>query len=415
MQSPLQNDLAIYREHVAAIKKKLVKPPSGYLRFPYVTAGHESYAYLIDWDAVWGGLTLLIDGESDPLKYSILNLLDHTQPDGKGQRVIRPTGYGAPAFHNRPFIALGAYILSRETHSVDWLDDEQMARLSDNILYWHKNRIGRSGLAKWLSVDEGFADNGLGNWAWDENSVEAVDLNAQLVVENASVAWIAERRGNKFLAGRHRALAEQLVVRLNQFLWSEEKSAYFSLYNPSERRFPPYFIEVNHYTNLWPLWYGLAPKARANAMIENILLKPEQLWGPHGVRSMSKSDPNFNNAERGITLPMPARQITGPGINYRSSNWQGPLWTLTNYVAAMGLMRYGYREQAFEAGRRLIHCLAEGIRSHGSLYENYHSETGEPLASPGIASWAIMCVHLLDHLDSGENWLIKGLDLPSPA
>ena len=383
MQANLKEDLLVYRGHLDSIKGKLVKPAAGCLRFPYITAGHESYPYLVDWDAIWAGMGLLIEGDPEPLKFSLWNFLDHTQPDGKGQRVIRPNGYGAPSFHNRPFLGVGSYVLSRETNSVDWLDDEQMSRLSDNILYWHKNRTGRSGLAKWLQVDEGFADNGLANWAWDENSVEAVDLNAQLVAENMAVAWIAEKRGNAFLAGRHRALARQLARRLNQFLWSDEKQAYFSLYNPSERRFAPYFIEVHHYTNLWPLWLGLAPEARACAMIENVLLNPEHFWGPHGIRSMSKSDLNFNNGRRGITLPMPAKTHSGAGINNRSSNWQGPIWTLTNYICTVGLMRYGYQKEAVEAGQQLVNCLAQGIRTHGSLYENYHSETGAPLEAPG--------------------------------
>lgn len=410
------NDVAVLRKQAAAIKPQLYKKPEGMLRYPHLAAGVDCYPVLVDWDAIWGGMAYLIDGDPEPLKNSLLNLLDHVSPGGKGQRVLRPDRYGAPTFQNRPFFATGAFVLSRETGSSDWLPEESWRRLKADLEFWHRERIGEHGLAKWLNVDEGFADNGLGNWAWDENSVEATDLNAQLVIEHCAVAWIADERGDAEAASAHRGLAEALAERLRIALWHEEDGCFYSSYNSPERRELPYSIRCIHYTNLWPLWAGLATPGQAKRVIEKYVLSPDHFWSEHGIRSMSKSDIGYNNAVRGITVPMPpARGFrpTGPGINYRSSNWQGPIWSIVNHLVAGGLRRYGYAEEAGEVAARVTATMARGVRETGFFWENYDADTGMPLCGRNIGSWCLMMAHLGKHLEESEPWILKGLDLPA--
>lgn len=72
-----------------------------------------------------------------------------------------------------------------------------MERLENYLDYWHRHRPGRHGLLPWVHVDEGFADNGLQNWAWEQCAVEAVDLNSQLVREPWAFAQVLEMKGRR--------------------------------------------------------------------------------------------------------------------------------------------------------------------------------------------------------------------------
>jgi hypothetical protein len=411
-QNAISSDVALMHDYAKAIKPIIFRNPSGILRFRYLTAGVKSYPYLVDWDAVWGGMSYLIDGDPDPLRESLLNLLDHVQPNGKGERVIQPNMYGAPSFTNRPFLAMGSFILTRELGSAAWMPEWAWERLNSLLMYWHVNRTGRHGLLKWLHVDEGLSDNGPANWTWDNNTVEATDLNAQMLIEHCAAAYIAQVRGDEIAAKQHQQYAKDLHSRLEASLWSSEDHFYYSSYNSVEREMLPVPIRCFHSTNLWPLWTGVASTDRAHQVITEYILSQQHFWSEHGVRSMSAADPRYNNGAHGVNLPASYPNATGPVAI--CSNWQGPVWSITNYLAALCLKRYGFPHQADEVAAKIIRVHAKSLRQDGHMSENYDADTGKALgAEGGLASWALMLRHLPSHLKSDEPWIFRGLDIPT--
>lgn len=382
------------------IKPEIFRPAEGLLRYPYLSAGiKKTYPDLVDWDAVWAGLFYLELGDAEPLKYSLLNLIDHILPDGKGQRRIGTARYSAPPFQIRPFLATAAWLLTDKTDP-GWLDSQALEKIHRYLEYFHIHRTGRSGLLKWLHVDEGFADNGLGNWTWEPLSVEAVDLNAQMVIEHRCFAALCDRAAHPDYASRHRAYADRLAQQIHAVLWNEEYGFYFSLYNPPERAIESSHIEVVHYTNLWPLWAGITPDDCADAVIRKYLLDSEHLLSPFGIRSMSASDPFYNNMVHGYTTPMLGSPQNGPVFQKRCSNWQGPVWALSTYLGVMCLARYGYRAEAESVAENFTTFLHEKLEQNGCFHENYNADSGEALAAPGIASWYLPAIRMLTHLDT---------------
>ncbi|SEE97467.1 MGH1-like glycoside hydrolase domain-containing protein [Ruania alba] len=410
----LAEDVSTLRTYTASLRKDLLRPAAGMLRLPYLSAGAgATYPDLTDWDAVWAGAAYLIDGDAEPLRSSLLNLLDHIGPDGKGQRRIGAEGYNAPAFQLRPFLAAGCFVLARETDDVTWLGTRGLARLDAYLRYRHERGTGAQGLLTWRHVDEGFADNGLANWAWEEHAVQAADLNAQLVLEHAATSWLADRLGDAEMSARHADYARTLAERIEQFLWDETDGCYYSRYVPPARHERSRPIRCQQYVNLWPLFYGLAAPERARRVIDRYVLAPEHYWGPWGIRSLSAAEDHFNNARRSITQPMNAANLRGPALGSAiSSNWQGPVWSVANYLVAGALARYGYRDEAAQLARTSVRLHAAGVRRDGCFHENYHSETGEPLAAPGIGSWCVMVQHLPEHVRSPQSWWTRGLSLP---
>jgi hypothetical protein len=407
VMSNLSENLKILDDHSKELQEHILRKPNGILKYPYVTAGHKVYQSLIDWDTVWGGMSYLIDGDTDPLRYSLLNMLEHITPDGKGHRNISHDGYKHAIFTKRPFVATGAFILTRELDSADWLPLHLWKNLRNYLFYFHNHRTGRHGLAKWLMVGEGFADNGLANASMEMNSVEAVDLNAQLVLEHTAAAYIAEKLNQLDEAEEHYRYAESLQQRLNHVLWDEEDGYYYSMYNPPLAKYEAEQIRNIHYTNLWPLWLGLAPAERAKRIIDDYILNEEHFWSDYGIRSMSKSDRRYNNAKMGTALRPDA---SGPyGI---CSNWQGPIWSLTNYLMAIALKRYGYEKEAMQVTEKIVSVLANEVKEKGHFYENYSAETGEGLSNGGIASWCLMIRFLPEHISTDTIWMLKGLKLP---
>ena len=101
------------------------------------------------------------------------------------------------------------------------------------------------------------------------------------------------------------------------------------------------------------------------------------------------------------------------------SNWQGPIWSLTNYLLILALARYGYAREARSLCEKVVGLLANDARTcgEGAFHENYHAETGEPLNfADGFGSWSLMIRHLpadLDATEKGEGcFFSRGLDLP---
>jgi neutral trehalase len=94
------------------------------------------------------------------------------------------------------------------------------------------------------------------------------------------------------------------------------------------------------------------------------------------------------------------------------SNWQGPVWAPVNCLVATALARYGYAAEAAELAARTVSLFADGLRRHGCFHENYHSETGEPLAAPGIGSWCLMVSYLPADVAEPPGWWLRGLELP---
>ena len=161
---------------------------------------------------------------------------------------------------------------------------------------------------------------------------------------------------------------------ITEHFWDEEAGLFYDYDGRTNTRRPYAFA-----TTFWPLWAGLATRAQAARIVTRL--------------------PEFE---------APGGLLTS--LNDSGCQWDKPFgWAPLNYMAVMGLHRYGYRQEARRIARRFVSVVtAEFIRT-GLLFEKYDVQDmtsevagkikfGYPTNEPGFG-WTNACVmELLDYL-----------------
>jgi alpha,alpha-trehalase len=245
----------------------------------------------------------------------------------------------------------------------------------------------QTGLVKWWDSMESGADNNVSLVRRYHNSMAGVDVNAFMVLDYRAMALIAERIGRQGEAAEFRGKAARLATAVNTHLWDEAEATYYT-YDTVERA----LVRRDTYSNLVALWAGLASPERARRMIERHVLDPGKLWSRHGVRSLAANDPQYNNEN--VLKPY--------------SNWQGPIWPHANWMFMHALLNYGYRDAGLEIAERVTRLCLDDLDRNGMMHENYHADTGAPLAAPDFISWNLLAAQMIREARGG-------VFLPDPA
>ena len=173
--------------------------------------------------------------------------------------------------------------------------------------------------------------SGLSNQGWKDSEDSVMHADGALlqspialceVQGYAYAAWIAaaglaEISGKTAMAARYRARADTLYKHFNEVFWSEAMGCYALALDADEK---PALVKSSNNGHL--LWTGIVPKERAGRVVA-MLMEPDMLSG-WGVRTLSTDGVRYN--------PM--------------SYHNGSIWPHDTAIAAAGMGRYGYYEQA---------------------------------------------------------------------
>jgi mannosyl-oligosaccharide glucosidase len=140
------------------------------------------------------------------------------------------------------------------------------------------------------------------------------------------------------------------------------------------------------YVTLLPFMIGLMDEkkdADKVASILKVLSDPEELWSPHGIRSLSRSD-----------------ELYGTDENY----WRSPVWVNMNYMIltrlyAIARGESGNAKQAEklykELRKNLVDTVYESWKETGFAWEQYNPETGEGQRTQHFTGWTSLVVKIL--------------------
>ncbi len=181
----------------------------------------------------------------------------------------------------------------------------------------------------------------------------------QRLAELARHAWDDEP-----LAQRLEQEAAALRERFEDAFWVDERGGYYALaLDGRKRRVDSLCSNIGHL-----LWSGIVPRERASWIVERLL--SADLWSGWGIRTMSSSDRAYN-----------------PLAYHR-----GTVWPHDTSLAAWGLARYGFWDEA----RTIVRALFTAARwfdwSLPEVFAGFSSrETPFPIAYPTAArpqAWA---------------------------
>lgn len=370
-------------------RKETLRPPSGMCKQPYLIPGGYDQAW--DWDSYFIAAALADWPEAHPhICGTIINFFEQMRDDGAIPRWIHPQN----SFWNsssldinfsedlaKPFFAQTALLYTCATGDSQWFKPFLEAEY-DFLTLWLKRRMDQNGLCVWANGLESGGDNHLDVYGWPNFTVQGVDLAVFLIREFFATAILSYECGDYTLYQTCLGKGRFLLHQMNALLFDTQNNTYSNRYRPTGQ-----FIQIRSQTRFYPFWLG--DLIGMSASSRRKLLK-EQLWSdtsflsPHGLRSMSREDPGFNNT-RG----------TNP------SNWQGPIWIVGNYINLLGMIRAGMKAEATELAWRIQTLLLTDLQNRGVMSECYHSETGAPLAQGGFLSWNLLAADMLEIARTG--------------
>ncbi len=194
---------------------------------------------------------------------------------------------------------------------------------------------------------------------------ESVDLNAYLYAEKHFLTSLAEVLSREEDRIKYTNEAESLREALTSKFFSQSDGWFYDI-----------AIDGSNYvlgagSEGWtPLWANAATAKQA-AAIKSKMMDVNSFYTKVPFQTMSADHPKFN--------PM-------------KGYWRGPNWLDQSYFGVKSLLNYGYKDDAYQAAKKIVHG-AEGVMEPGlPIRENYHPLTGEGLYAKNF-SWS--AAHLI--------------------
>ncbi|MDR1113101.1 MAG: hypothetical protein LBL18_05015, partial [Bacteroidales bacterium] len=384
------------------LEPKVIQPAEGYLKYPYlIPAGF--YKQMWDWDGFFIGCHLASVGKPEYLKYWALNLIAGIDSNGYVAGCATTEGPRAVfgKFAMKPFLSQGAYFASVKLDDFSWIEPHYDA-LMKVFEYRDKTQLDSTyNCYFWENAGQSGADNNpaMNYWKDDTRSFLAPDASTFQLREFLAQALIAKNLGRNNDYQMLMEKAAKLEDAINQYLWCEKDQIYYTV----DRETGDFYKRVS-YSSFIPLIQNLVQDAKGKEMIKRYLINPQQMKAKYGYRSLSMQDPDYNN--KNIIIPF--------------SNWQGPVWPVANYLYHIGLKNYGFESEIQWQAGTLGALLLDDIEKWDSMHENYHADTGTPLAPNadyvdkagkfvGFIGWNLCVQNILEGVTS-HNWML--LELP---
>ncbi|KAI8961584.1 glycoside hydrolase family 63 protein [Daldinia sp. FL1419] len=150
------------------------------------------------------------------------------------------------------------------------------------------------------------------------------------------------------------------------------------------------------YISLFPFLLGLLqPDDPKLGKLLDLLGDEEELFSPHGIRSLSKKS-----------------EFYGTDENY----WRSPVWININYLAVVQLRNYATQDGPFAAKAKTLYAkLRENIvetvyqswEETGFAWEQYNPETGKGQRTQHFTGWTSLVVKIMA-LDDLSTWSTGG-------
>jgi glycogen debranching enzyme len=211
-----------------------------------------------------------------------------------------------------------AFVLARWTNvlaALDWID-RYGDRDGDGYVEYATRSAQGLGNQCWKDSWDGiqFADGTIPYLPIATCEIQGYVYDAKLRVAQLARTLADDDK----LALRLEREAAELEARINRDFWSDERGGYYVVgLDGDKRQIDSMTSNMGHL-----LWSGVVPRERARTVAEHLL--SDSMFSGWGVRTLSQQDQGFNP------------------LGYHT----GTIWPHDNAIIALGLARYGFREEA---------------------------------------------------------------------
>lgn len=419
-------NIQLIKQHVYADYKQMYRQPEGgALLFPYLTPGSKQYAAVLwDWDSWLSDVALrqtLADvgtnsDRREALVYEqgcVLNYLAYTsETDGympmvvdaeSDPNLIKPKDIYSTNMHKPVIAQHAAFIVQQNGGDAAWLKDgfKRMQAFIDN--YQTHHRHAETGLYYWQDDLAIGVDNDPSTFFRPKGSSASIYLNCLMYKELRAMSYLAGQLSLPDLAIRYEKDAKDLRDAVRECCWDEKDGMYYSvdlnllpytgepqtifgkpfvLHEGAPRSYPCLIQRLGSWSGFMALWAGIATPEQARRMVKDNLLDERTYCAPYGVRTLSKLEKMYN-----------LRATHNP------SNWQGPIWGISNYMVFRGVVNYGFRKEARMMAKKTIALFGDDLKKEGALHEYYDPDTGKPIMNKGFQNWNYLVINMIAWLE----------------
>ncbi len=412
----------LVRDHIYRDYAHMEREASGALHYPYITPGSVYSDQLWDWDSWLSNVALaqiLKDRAGDAGvreavacgEGCVLDFLQYETADGYIPILVKaqvppkdyiPVHPDATNMH-KPVLAQHAAFVTELNHGdAEWLRSA-FPKLEAFLRNYHDHRRNvPTGLYCWQDDAAIGVDNDPCTFFRPPNSSGSIYLNCLMYKELKAMAYLAQQlhlppEKAAFYAGQ----AEELKAAIQKNCWDERDGFFYSVdldllpFNPKPREVlgGDFILHEGHprdyncliqrievWSGLMAMWAGIATPEQARRIVQEHVLNPRTLGAAYGVRSLSKME-----------------KMYGIYFSGNPSNWHGPVWGISNYMAFEGMKHYGFDAEARDMAAKTIRLFGHDYATSGTLHESYNPDTGAENGNPGFQDWNYLVLNMIDY------------------
>lgn len=417
----LDQYMNLCQEHVCSDFREMYREGGeGAFVYPYLTPGSKSYSNVLwDWDSWLSDVALrqiitTIGSDNDSqeaMRYEqgcVLNFLAYTDTDGympigidqqTDPRQVRPDD----AFHtnmHKPVIAQHAAFLTQQMGGdAAWLAEyyQRLSAFADCYLTHYRHE--ETGLIYWQDDMAIGVDTDPSTFFRPKASSASIYLNCLMYRELLAMEYLSRQLQHDTEATHYAEEAELLRQAIQTYCWDERDGMYYSvdiallpaeprqqmffghpflLHEGSPRTYPCLVQRIGSWAGFMAMWAGVATPEQAERIVKENLLDERAFWAPYGVRTLSKLEAMYSME-----------------ATHNPSNWNGPIWGISNYMTFRGLLRYGMDDVARQLAERTIRLYGSDLEANGSLHEYYNPDSGEGIINPGFQNWNYLVLNMI--------------------
>jgi hypothetical protein len=400
----------------------MLHDPTGALSYPFITPGSVYARELWDWDSWLSDVALcqiLVDKDPNAdrqkmLSYGrgcVLNFLDAAEPNGSMPiRIqVKPRSTTQPSLPlttstsnmHKPVLAQhAAFLVKLDKGNAQWLREKFATLQAFQKNYRDHQFHAASGLYFWKDDLAIGVDNDPATFFRPPNSSASIFLNCLMYKELGAMSYLAQcLKLEQSVSDLYGQQAEDLKKAIQKNCWDERDGYFYSadlnlrpvtnepgiylgsrmvLHRGHPRDYDCLIQRIEGWSGFLAMWSGVATPEQARRMVEEHLKNPKTLGAAYGIRTLSKME-----------------KMYGLYKSSNPSNWNGPIWGISNYMVFRGLVKYGFTDEARDMARKTIALFGEDYVKNDALHEYYDPDTGEPIMNKGFQNWNYLVMNMI--------------------